>query len=251
MGFLNTIISEDLYDRDFVEKWTNASFLIRKDTGKAAARIRSSEGRLTGQFRGLGPRSKAGGCLGIREERHIASGNPRPALQRQLFSRSGGRHESRMQDRVGCVLRRSRPIPTRPGIGNHLGSQKGNPGRCPLLRRKQTCVDSLGLADRFHAGHHADGPGHHGPLVSHGQPGSPRRQRNRPQRLRMRFVRSAGRGRGHQALIQRSGSASGSAPTNTARSENSSGGLRPIRSWIRFSAENPTRSKPSGCRPAT
>jgi anaerobic selenocysteine-containing dehydrogenase len=34
MGFLNTIIREDLYDHAFVEKWTNAPFLIRNDTGK-------------------------------------------------------------------------------------------------------------------------------------------------------------------------------------------------------------------------
>ncbi len=34
MGFLNTIINEDLFDHEFVEKWTNAPFLIRSDTGK-------------------------------------------------------------------------------------------------------------------------------------------------------------------------------------------------------------------------
>jgi anaerobic selenocysteine-containing dehydrogenase len=34
MGFLNTIINEDLFDHEFVEKWTNAPFLVRKDTGK-------------------------------------------------------------------------------------------------------------------------------------------------------------------------------------------------------------------------
>ncbi len=34
MGFLNTIINENLFDHEFVEKWTNAPFLIRKDTGR-------------------------------------------------------------------------------------------------------------------------------------------------------------------------------------------------------------------------
>jgi anaerobic selenocysteine-containing dehydrogenase len=34
MGFLNIVIQEKLYNRDFVEKWTNAPHLIRKDTGK-------------------------------------------------------------------------------------------------------------------------------------------------------------------------------------------------------------------------
>ncbi len=34
MGFLNVIINEGLYDKGFVEKWTNAPHLIRGDSGK-------------------------------------------------------------------------------------------------------------------------------------------------------------------------------------------------------------------------
>jgi anaerobic selenocysteine-containing dehydrogenase len=34
MGFLNVIINEGLYNKEFVEKWTNAPFLMRTDTGK-------------------------------------------------------------------------------------------------------------------------------------------------------------------------------------------------------------------------
>jgi anaerobic selenocysteine-containing dehydrogenase len=34
MGFLNVIVNEDLYDHEFLEKWTNAAHLIRTDTGK-------------------------------------------------------------------------------------------------------------------------------------------------------------------------------------------------------------------------
>jgi anaerobic selenocysteine-containing dehydrogenase len=34
MGFLNIIIQEGLYNKEFVEKWTNAPHLIRKDNGK-------------------------------------------------------------------------------------------------------------------------------------------------------------------------------------------------------------------------
>ena len=34
MGFLNVIIQEGLYDKEFVEKWTNATHLVRSDTGK-------------------------------------------------------------------------------------------------------------------------------------------------------------------------------------------------------------------------
>ena len=38
MGFLNVIIREGLYDKNFVEKWTNAPHLIRQDTGKSSSR---------------------------------------------------------------------------------------------------------------------------------------------------------------------------------------------------------------------
>jgi anaerobic selenocysteine-containing dehydrogenase len=34
MGLLNMIIKEGLYDADFVEKWTNAPYLIRSNSGK-------------------------------------------------------------------------------------------------------------------------------------------------------------------------------------------------------------------------
>jgi len=34
MGFLNVIVNEGLYDKTFVEKWTNATHLVRADTGK-------------------------------------------------------------------------------------------------------------------------------------------------------------------------------------------------------------------------
>lgn len=34
MGFLNVIVNEDLYDHDFVEKWSNLPGLVRDDTGQ-------------------------------------------------------------------------------------------------------------------------------------------------------------------------------------------------------------------------
>ncbi len=34
LSWLNVIINEELYDKELVEKWTNAPFLIREDTGK-------------------------------------------------------------------------------------------------------------------------------------------------------------------------------------------------------------------------
>jgi anaerobic selenocysteine-containing dehydrogenase len=34
MGFLNVIINKDLYDKQFLKRWTNGAHLIREDTGK-------------------------------------------------------------------------------------------------------------------------------------------------------------------------------------------------------------------------
>lgn len=34
LGMLNVIVSEGLYDKEFVEQWTNAPFLVRNDNGK-------------------------------------------------------------------------------------------------------------------------------------------------------------------------------------------------------------------------
>lgn len=44
MGFLNVIVSEDLYDHEFLEKWTNAAHLIRKDTDKLLRESDLAEG---------------------------------------------------------------------------------------------------------------------------------------------------------------------------------------------------------------
>ncbi len=46
MGFLNAIINESVFDREFVEKWTNAPFLIRTDSGKL---LRESDIRTDGK----------------------------------------------------------------------------------------------------------------------------------------------------------------------------------------------------------
>ena len=48
MGFLNVIINEDLYDHEFVEKWTNGSHLIREDTNKL---LRESDLKKDGDFK--------------------------------------------------------------------------------------------------------------------------------------------------------------------------------------------------------
>jgi anaerobic selenocysteine-containing dehydrogenase len=50
MGFLNVIINEGLYDREFVEKWTNATHLIRGDTGKLLRESDLVDGASAGNF---------------------------------------------------------------------------------------------------------------------------------------------------------------------------------------------------------
>lgn len=50
MGFLKVILDEDLYDQEFVEKWTNAPFLIRSDTGKLLRASDLDEGEPESDF---------------------------------------------------------------------------------------------------------------------------------------------------------------------------------------------------------
>ncbi len=50
MGFLNVIVKEGLYDRKFVEQWTNAPFLIRTDTGKLVRASDLAQGESSGNF---------------------------------------------------------------------------------------------------------------------------------------------------------------------------------------------------------
>jgi len=80
MGFLNTIIHEDLFDHKFVEKWTNAPFLVRSDTGKL---LRESDLRKDGS-----PANFIAWDLKDKKEvvwdsgkASYASGSPKPALR--------------------------------------------------------------------------------------------------------------------------------------------------------------------------
>jgi anaerobic selenocysteine-containing dehydrogenase len=50
MGFLYEIIGKRLYDKDFVEKWTNAPHLIRTDTGKLLRECDVVEGGNSSNF---------------------------------------------------------------------------------------------------------------------------------------------------------------------------------------------------------
>ena len=50
LGFLNVIINEDLCDKGFVEKWTNAPFLVRVDTAKLLMECEVVEGGSRDKF---------------------------------------------------------------------------------------------------------------------------------------------------------------------------------------------------------
>jgi anaerobic selenocysteine-containing dehydrogenase len=50
MGFLYEIIEKKLYDKDFVERWTNAPHLIRTDTGKLLRECDVAEGGSSSNF---------------------------------------------------------------------------------------------------------------------------------------------------------------------------------------------------------
>lgn len=50
LGWLNVIIKEGLYDKPFVENWTNAPFLIRRDTGKSLREADITDGGSSSNF---------------------------------------------------------------------------------------------------------------------------------------------------------------------------------------------------------
>jgi len=79
MGFLHAIIHGNLYDRDFVEKWTNAPFLVRKDTGRL---LRESDLREDGCRDNFVLWDAESGNTAVWDSGKAApaSGNPKPAL---------------------------------------------------------------------------------------------------------------------------------------------------------------------------
>ncbi len=50
LGWLNVIIKEELYDKPFVENWTNAPFLIRTDSGKSLREADIADGGSSSNF---------------------------------------------------------------------------------------------------------------------------------------------------------------------------------------------------------
>lgn len=79
MGFLNTIIGEDLYDHAFVEKWTNAPFLVRNNSGKLLRESDLINGGLHENFVIWDSEKQ---CTAVWESGKAAyrSGNPKPSL---------------------------------------------------------------------------------------------------------------------------------------------------------------------------
>jgi anaerobic selenocysteine-containing dehydrogenase len=84
MGFLHTMIHEDLFDREFVEKWTNAPFLIRSDTGKL---LRESDIRTGGSQDSFIVWDSKDNRIAIWDSPGAGyrSGHPKPSLQGKHF----------------------------------------------------------------------------------------------------------------------------------------------------------------------
>ncbi len=96
MGFLNTIIAEDLFDHEFVEKWTNAPFLVRNDTGKLLREsdlIRDGGGRNNFVIWDIAKKKPE---VWDSDKANYRSGNPKPALS--------GKHSIHLGDgrRIEC-----------------------------------------------------------------------------------------------------------------------------------------------------
>lgn len=73
MGFLNVIIHEDLYDHRFLEKWTNAAHLVRKDTGKLLREKDLADGGSSANFVAW---DTAGGSAVVWESAQVAYRKP-------------------------------------------------------------------------------------------------------------------------------------------------------------------------------
>ncbi len=111
MGFLNTIIEENLYDRGFVETWTNAPFLIRKDTHTL---LRESHLRKDGSPDNFVAWDSSAERAAVWDSRRAGyqSGNPRPALQGDAFVdlADGSRVECRTVWDAFCEQVRQYPL---------------------------------------------------------------------------------------------------------------------------------------------
>jgi anaerobic selenocysteine-containing dehydrogenase len=84
MGFLNTILHEDLFDHEFVEKWTNAPFLIRNDTGKILRESDVTKGGSTENFIVWNLKENRTAIWDSPGARY-RSGNPKPDLSGKHF----------------------------------------------------------------------------------------------------------------------------------------------------------------------
>lgn len=94
MGFLNVIVNEGLYDREFVARWTNAAHLVRTDTGRI---LRESELSRGGSERNFVAWDAAGNAPAVWDvERQSYSEGARPLLE--------GRFDVTLADgtRVAC-----------------------------------------------------------------------------------------------------------------------------------------------------
>jgi anaerobic selenocysteine-containing dehydrogenase len=89
LSMLNVLIKEGLYDREFVEKWTNAPFLVRTDTGKLLRESDVKEGHKRENFTVWDEKRKNIGVWSSSEQVYIPS-ETKPALE--------GYHEITLDD---------------------------------------------------------------------------------------------------------------------------------------------------------
>ena len=188
MGFLNTIISEDLYDHEFVEKWTNAPFLIRNDTGKLLRESDLIKDGLRENFVVWDSEKKKRCGLGIGKGR-LPLRQSQTILERQAYPSTW--RTARRSNAAPCGMRFATEVSEYPleRVSEITWVPKKDiQAAARFFAQSKPAVHPLGIADRLHSRHHADGPGHYGSLVHHGQSGSSRRKCYRPQRIRMRLV---------------------------------------------------------------
>ena len=141
MGFLNVIVNENLYDQEFVQKWSNLVGLVREDNG-----VMLTEYALRGEepepFHGppfaVMPPEKIVVWNADTNTAVIADGRvSTPRHERHGGGQTGQRRNSQVPHSLGSVRRAPERLHARKGGRDHLGAEREDRGGRPHDRYDQ------------------------------------------------------------------------------------------------------------------
>ena len=145
MGFLNVIINEDLYDNEFLERWTNGAHLIRKDTGKLLREDDLADDGFPRTISWRGTLETAGRSSGTRPRSPTAERQASPAHDSGAMEVALTDGDSvRCHTAWDAFRREVDTYPPGAGRRHHLGHGRGYRASGPALREEQAGRDPLG-----------------------------------------------------------------------------------------------------------